>query len=249
MSENKSHYPKIRSVGLNGILVTFSDTATDAANRAAIAFRNAVDKLKWPEIAESSSTLVSAFFQIDLAQHNFVVISRKFKDVLGSENWINAELPAGRTLWTIPAVFGTYRAPQLVKAAEAAGLTVSEAKTELLATKMRVLTIGFAPGQPYLGTLGTSWNIPRQIELSPNVPAGALVAAVRQICLFTKDTPTGWHHIGQSAFKCFRPKSDVPFPLSPGDEVQFISISTRELAQIELHNPDGSGGALREVIT
>ena len=66
MSENKSHYPKIRSVGLNGILVTFSDTATDAANRAAIAFRTAIDKLKWPEIAESSSTLVSAFFQIDL---------------------------------------------------------------------------------------------------------------------------------------------------------------------------------------
>ena len=136
MSENKSHYPKIRSVGLNGILVTFSDTATDAANRAAIAFRTAIDKLKWPEIAESSSTLVSAFFQIDLAQHNFVVISRKFKDVLGSENWINAELPAGRTLWTIPAVFGTYRAPQLVKAAEAAGLTVSEAKTELLVNQL-----------------------------------------------------------------------------------------------------------------
>ena len=61
--------PTIRSVGLNGLLVTFGARATDAANRAAIAFRAEVDALAWPEIAESSSTLVSAFFRVDLAEH------------------------------------------------------------------------------------------------------------------------------------------------------------------------------------
>jgi allophanate hydrolase subunit 1 len=75
-----------------------------------------------------------------------------------------------------------------------------------------------------------------------------LVAAVRQICLFTKDTPTGWRHVGQSAFQCFRPRSDIPFPLSPGDEVQFTSITLQELASIEAHNADGNGAALQEVL-
>ncbi len=249
MTDQNFLYPKVRSVGLNGVLVTFGDRATDAANRAAIAFRTAVDAQNWPEIDESSSTLVSAFFRMDLSQHSFARMQDALQEILATQDWSDVALPAGRTLWTIPAVFGTDRAPQLAEAAEAAGLTVAEAVAELTAARLRVLTIGFAPGQPYLGTLGEAWNIPRQVGLSPNVPAGALVAAVRQICLFTKDTPTGWRHVGQSAFQCFRPDGATPFPLSPGDEVQFSAISAQELARIEVHNADGSGGALREVLT
>jgi len=248
MSQNHVDCPKIRSVGLNGVLVTFGDKATDAANRAAIAFRTAVDEQEWPEVMESSSTLVSAFFRTDLAEYSYDRLRARLNEVLQSRDWSNAALPAGRTLWTIPAAFGTSRAPQLAEAAEAAGLTTKEAEAELTATRLRVLTVGFAPGQPYLGTLGTAWDIPRQVGLSPNIPAGALVAAVRQICLFTKDTPTGWRHVGQSAFQCFRPRSDIPFPLSPGDEVQFTSITLQELASIEAHNADGNGAALREVL-
>lgn len=246
--QDVSFIPKVQSVGLNGLLVTFSNKATDAANRAAIAFRSEVDALGWPEIAESSSTLVSAFFRIDLSEHRFDDLKDRFEQLLATRDWSATTLPNGRVLWTIPAVFGGDRAPQLAEAAEAAGRSVAEAEVDLTSTRLRVLTLGFAPGQPYLGTLSEAWNIPRQVGLTPNVPAGALVAAVRQICLFTKDTPTGWRHVGQSAFACFRPLSDTPFPLSPGDEVQFTTITARELARIEAHNRDGLGGALREVL-
>ncbi|KIC49564.1 carboxyltransferase domain-containing protein [Tateyamaria sp. ANG-S1] len=248
MTADTTYTPRIRSVGLDGVLVTFGDTATDTANRAAIAFRDAVDAWNWDMVAESSSTLVSAFFRIDLAEHRFADISDRLRDVLATQDWSAAALPAGRTLWTIPATFGGDRAPQLAEAAEAAGLSEADALRDLTSTRLRVLTLGFAPGQPYLGTLGKAWNIPRQKELTPNVPTGALVAAVRQICLFAKDTPTGWRHVGQSAFKCFRPHGDTPFPLAPGDEVQFTDISARELAQIEAKVSDGSGGAVREVL-
>lgn len=249
MSDQPQPYPRVRSVGLSGVLVTFGDTATDAANRAAIAFRTEVDALGWPEIDESSSTLVSAFFRVDLARHSYAVLRERLQDVVGARDWSDVALPPGRTLWTIPAVFGTERAPQLGEAAEAAGLTMAEAEAELAAARLRVLTIGFAPGQPYLGTLGPAWDIPRQVGLSPNVPAGALVAAVRQICLFTKDTPTGWRHVGQTAFHCFRLRGETPFPLSPGDELCFAPITAAELARIEAHNADGSGGATREVLS
>lgn len=237
--------PIIRSVGLGGVLVTFGDTSADGANRAAIAFRGAVDALGWPEVAESSSTLVSAFFRVDLAQHRFEVIHDKLASVLEGQDWMTAALPGGRTLWTIPAVFGGERAPQFAEAADAAGLPEAEALAQLTSTQLRVLTIGFAPGQPYLGTLGEAWDIPRQVGLSPNVPQGALVAAVRQVCLFAKDTPTGWRHVGQSAFHCFRPLGDAPFPLTPGDEVQFTDITAAELARLEAHGEDG---AVREVL-
>ncbi|MEL6450391.1 MAG: carboxyltransferase domain-containing protein [Pseudomonadota bacterium] len=237
--------PLIRTVGLNGVLVTFGDRATDQANRAAIAFRNAVAAEGWREVRESSSTLVSAFFQIDLAEHGFAGIEARLAEVLARQDWTAAALPTDRALWTIPAVFGGDRAPQLDEAAEAAGMTTAQALTDLTSTRLRVLTLGFAPGQPYLGTLDAAWNIPRQVGLTPNVPAGALVAAVRQVCLFAKDTPTGWRHVGQSAFACFRPAAPTPFPLAPGDEVQFTDISAAELARLEAH---GTDGAVREVL-
>lgn len=240
--------PLIRSVGLDGVLVTFGDTATDAANRAALAFRTAVDAQGWPEVLESSSTLVSAFFRVDLSAVPFARIEAQLAALLDAQDWGAADLPAGRTLWTIPAAFGGARAPQLTEAAEAAGLTTAAALEALTTTRLRVLTLGFAPGQPYLGTLGPAWNIPRQVGLTPNVPAGALVAAVRQICLFAKDTPTGWRHVGQTAFACFRPTQAAPFPLSPGDEIRFEAVSEAELTRIEAHNDTGQGGAVCEAL-
>jgi len=248
MTDAAEYVPQVRSVGLDGVLVTFGDRATDAANRAAIAFRSAVDGQAWSEVSESSSTLVSAFFRVDLSEHRFEAVADKLRNVLDTQDWFAAALPEGRTLWTIPAVFGTDRAPQFAEAAEAAGLTEAEALRDLTATRLRVLTLGFAPGQPYLGTLGEAWNIPRQTQLTPNVPTGALVAAVRQICLFAKDTPTGWRHVGQTAFACFRPGGGTPFPLAPGDEVQFTDISASELARIEDTISDGTGGATQDVI-
>ncbi|GGX37602.1 hypothetical protein GCM10007385_00240 [Tateyamaria omphalii] len=245
MTTLSTYSPKVRSVGLDGVLVTFGDTATDEANRAAIAFRSAVDAQGWSEVSESSSTLVSAFFRIDLAEHRFEQLSDRLQSVLATRDWFAASLPEGRALWTVPAVFGGARAPQFDEAAEAAGLSKVDALRDLTSTRLRVLTLGFAPGQPYLGTLGDAWNIPRQKELTLNVPAGALVAAVRQICLFAKDTPTGWRHVGQSAFACFRPRGDTPFPLAPGDEIQFADISAVELSRIEDTVTNGSGGAIR----
>ena len=244
MAQDATYVPQVRSVGLDGVLVTFGDRATDAANRAAIAFRGAVDAEGWDDIAESSSTLVSAFFRVDLSVHAFDSIAARLNDVLARADWTKAPLPAG----TVPAGFGGNRAPQLDEAAEAAGLTAKQALRDLTSTRLRVLTLGFAPGQPYLGTLGEDWDIPRQQTLTPNVPAGALVAAVRQLCLFAKDTPTGWRHVGQTAFACVRPAGETPFPLAPGDEVAFAEISERELQRIEANNADGMGGAVREVL-
>ncbi len=43
-----SVFPKIATVGLSGILVTFADKMDNAANRAALSFRAAGDEQGWP---------------------------------------------------------------------------------------------------------------------------------------------------------------------------------------------------------
>jgi inhibitor of KinA len=243
-----SDFPLIRRVGLAGILVQFADTMSEPANRAAIAFRAAVEAQGWPDVNETSTSLVSTFVSTDLAATSPDALTEKLQDLLATRDWYQAPLPAGRTLWQIPTLYGTDAAPQLEEAAQAAGVCAQTAIEELSSAHMRVLTIGFAPGQPYTGELPPHWNIPRQQALTRSVPAGALVVAIRQLIIFTNASPTGWRHVGQTAFRTFRPDSSTPFALTPGDELCFPSVSAAEYDRIVAGDTSGNGGAQQQVL-
>ena len=235
--------PAIRDLGLTGILVTFSDSFSDAANRAALAFRSAVEAESLEGIEETSTSLASVYVQFDPTRIPGGRLKDRLSGLLADKDWSSAALPAGRRLWTIPVVLGGEQGPQFADAASVAGLGIDEARSQISAARLRVLTVGFAPGQPYMGELPASWDIPRLAELTPRVPGGALVAAIRQLIIFAGPTPTGWRHIGQTAFRCFRPESDSPFALTPGDEVGFRLIEAGELDDIASADETGDGGA------
>ena len=133
--------------------------------------------------------------------------------------------------------------------ARLAGLTVPEAVKTLSETRVRVQTIGFAPSQPYLGELPPAWDIPRQTELTPRAPVGALTVAIRQLVLFAVSTPTGWRHVGQTGFRTFRKNAVQPFALTPGDEMIFPSVSKHEFEKILAQDSAGNGGAERETLS
>ncbi len=242
-------FPVVRTVGIDGMLVTFADKMAEPANRAAIAFRDAVQAEGWPGVVETSTSLASAYLRFDLGMTSHRAIDDRLRELLQTRDWYDAPLPEGRKLWRIPTVYGTDLAPQLEEAAELAGLDVDTAVRRLSATRVRVLTIGFAPGQPYLGPLGAEFDIPRQTGLTPMVPSGALVLAISQFVLFANEAPTGWRHVGQTAFRCFRPDRKRKFVLSPGDEVLFESVSRTEYDRILARDTEGDGGAQVEEIT
>ncbi len=241
-------FPTLRTVGLSGILIQFADHYSDSANRAALTFRAAVTDASMPEVTETSTSLVSTFISVDLSAAKPEGIIDQLETLLGDQDWYAAPLPEGRTLWRVPTLYGTDRAPQLIEAAEAAGVTPEQAIEELSTARVRVLNIGFAPGQPYMSELPEHWNIPRQQSLTKSVPQGALVTAIRQLIIFTNASPTGWRHVGQTAFRTFRPESDTPFALSPGDEMCFPSVTEAEFNSIEARDTTGDGGAERETI-
>ncbi|KIN65527.1 Allophanate hydrolase family protein [Sulfitobacter noctilucae] len=242
-------WPKIRSVGVSGVLVTFAGAMSEPANRAALAFRAAVEAQDWPEVRETSTSLVSTYLEVDLAVTPLAAMTERLTNLLESRDWQSADLPPGRTLWHVPTVYGTDLAPQLEEAAAVAGVDVDAAVAEISASRVRVLTIGFAPGQPYMGELSKTWDIPRQQGLTKSVPAGALIIAIRQLIVFTNAAPTGWRHIGQTAFGTFLPKSERPFTLAPGDELTFPAISREEFDRIKSKDTSGLGGASREALS
>jgi KipI family sensor histidine kinase inhibitor len=230
--------PVVRTIGVDGLSVSFGPDLTEPANRAALALRAAVDHADLPGLIESATALTSTYLRFDLGQTDHTAMRRALDAVLAQRDWYGAPLPQGRRLWRVPAVFGTDLAPQLDDAAALAGLAPDEAIRQICAAPLRVQAIGFAPGQPYLGQLPPAWNIPRQTGLTPQVPVGAIAVAIRQMVLFSVPMPTGWRHVGQTALRLFRPDQPDPFLLRPSDEVQFIPVTPEALDRARAQ-PDG----------
>jgi allophanate hydrolase subunit 1 len=158
----------------------------------------------------------------------------------------DADLPAPTRRWHLPVAFGADAGPQLAEAAALAGLTQEAAVRQMVEADLRVLAIGFAPGQPYIGLLPDNWNQPRLSQLTPKVPAGALVVAVRQLVLFCNDSTTGWRQIGQTGFRPFWPHSSTPFRLEVGDAIRIEHVSQMDLAALAPERTEGLGGAWLE---
>jgi len=239
-------FPRIAWLGLDGLLVSFGAGLSEPANRAALALRAAIEAESWPWVEETTTSLVSTFLRFDALAADAGALRARLADLVASRDWTQAALPAGRKLWHVPAIFGTDLAPQLDEAAALAGLTPEAAIRDIAATRLRVQTIGFAPGQPYLGELPGHWTIPRQTDLTPRVPVGALCVAIRQMTLFSVSTPTGWRHVAQTALRLFRPDAAAPFLLRPGDEVLFQPVDRAAHDRLLAMGPDG--GATSEVL-
>ncbi|EPX82019.1 5-oxoprolinase subunit B family protein [Salipiger mucosus] len=246
MSPESGHFPMIRTVGTDGMLVSFGDRLSEAANRAALAFRAAVERAGWSGVEETSSSLVSAYLRFDPLGLSHADLTARLQDLIADRDWLEAPLPEGRRLHRIPTCYGGESGPQLAEAAEAAGMSEAEAVESLSGARVRVTALGFAPGQPYLGELPEAWDIPRQQDLTPQVPKGALVLAIRQFVIFSVTAPTGWRQVGQTAAPLFRMGDERPFLLAPGDEVIFPAVSEAEFANMRA---EAAGGASWEALS
>lgn len=233
-------FPRIAPAGLDGLVVSFADRFTDRANRAALALRAAVEAARWPEVVETAPSLVSVLVRFDPLATAPQVVGDRLQGLLDSRDWGDAAPGPARRL-VIPACFDPDLAPQIDEAAEAAGLPDRQSAIDsICGAELRVLTIGFAPGQPYLGELPACWDLPRQRNLTPRVPVGALGVAIRQMVLFAVDTQTGWRHAGQTAIRLFQPEAPDPFVLRPGDALRFEPVSAARLSALR---DDPMGGA------
>jgi KipI family sensor histidine kinase inhibitor len=243
------HMPDIAPLGADGLLVRFATTLDDAANRAVLEFAAALETDTPTGVAEISTALASVFVRFDRSETTRVALMQSLQSRLDAQDWLSLPEPAPNRRWQIPAAFGGAHGPQLAAVAGLLEMSEDEVVADLVAHPVRVLAIGFAPGQPYMGMLPDRWDIPRQQEITASVPAGALVAAVRQLIIFTAKAPTGWRQVGQTAFRPYRPDADQPFPLLPGDVLQFDPVSAEEFDRIRQSDTDGSGGARLEVLS
>lgn len=222
----------IHKMGEAGLLVELSGSLSMNANAGVLALRAAVEDAGWDGILETATSLKSLYVSFDPERLDHAALESHMRQLLAKRDWLQAELPMGRKRWHIPVLMGGEAGPQLAEAAAIAGLEASELIAMVAGTDLRVLTIGFAPGMPYLGQLPAALDIPRRQELNARVPMGSICLAIRQIVMFPRPTPTGWHWIGQSGFRGFDPDRAEPIPLSAGDEIRYHPQSEASFEQM-----------------
>ena len=224
LADETGDLPRVVPMGLRGILVQLSDRLDDAANRRALALAARIEAEvgagALAGVEEVAPSLGSVFLRIDpLRADRATIIGRigaLLKDMAGQGTAVSRR-------WTVPVAFGGAGGPDLDAVAAELGCTAQAAVEDLTAQDLRVMAIGFAPGLPYMGILPDRWDIPRKAGLTPKVPAGGIVVAVRQVILFPADTPTGWWHVGQSGLRAFRPGAADPFAFRAGGFLQLTA--------------------------
>lgn len=241
--------PEILPHGPDGLLLRLGLTVREETLSAVQMLRSALEARPPQGVEEIVGSLTSVYLRFDPARVTRAEVMAEAMAIAEETDLAAATLPPPTRRWTIPVVLGGDQGPQFTDMARAAGLSDETARKTLLNTPVRVLTIGFAPGLPYMGLLPPEWDVPRLAEITPNVPRSALVAAVRQVIIFTNPTPTGWRHIGQTAFRGFDIGRDPATLLQAGDEIRLEAMSPADLAALEADNPGGLGGARCEQLT
>lgn len=237
--------PEIRPLGLDGVIVRFAFHVSDEASAAVQAMLADLETSDFDGLTEIVPSLASVYLRFDTERYPRAAALKAIENLVSSRDWSRATVPQPNRTWRIPVSFGGNRGPELSEAATLSGSTESAAIEALVSADLRILAIGFAPGQPYFGLLPTEWDIPRKSELTPKVPAGALVVAVRQLVLFANPSPTGWRQIGYTPFRPFDLARAEPSVLQTGDAIRLIRVREDDIASIE-RSGDPLGGATLE---
>jgi KipI family sensor histidine kinase inhibitor len=137
----------------------------------------------------------------------------------------------GRT-HVVPVCYGGEAGPDLEAVAKATKLSAAEVVKLHTGASYQVAAIGFTPGFPYLWGMPEKLAVARRATPRVRVPAGSVGIGAGPTGIYPRETPGGWHIIGQTAVDLFNPsREDAPSLLAAGDTVKFKAVEKLEHAK------------------
>ncbi len=140
-----------------------------------------------------------------------------------------SRLSQGRgVLLEVPVCYDAEFAPDLAEVAGQVKLSPGEVVRRHAAPGHRVLMMGFAPGQPYIGGLDAALAVPRRATPRMRVPAGSIAIANAQTAVYPFEISGGWNVIGRTPLKVFDVTREPAALFTPGMNVRFVVIDRAE---------------------
>ena len=228
---NEDSLYRIFPLGDSAITLDFGNVIDEDINKKVIALFHSLNKEPLPGMIEAVPAYSSLAIYYDGSR-------LKKSGVLNTTiyEWVKEQLekrlqePLTQVdslsrLVKIPACYEKEFGLDLEEISAQKNITVEEIIYIHLSKTYRVYMLGFLPGFPYMGETDEQIKMPRKMQPRQRVEAGSVGIAGRQTGIYPLASPGGWQIIGRTPLKLFE---DSICLLSPGDNVQFYSISKHE---------------------
>ena len=181
------------------------------------------------DIVQSINSLLVIFDSSKISADDLIKELKRIEDI---ENCISKS----NKTWLIPVCYDFKYAVDLKNLAKEKKLSPSEIINIHKSKIYDVLSMGFLPGFMYMGFTDEKLHCERKEIPSLNIKKGSIGIALNQTCIYSQDSPGGWHIIGISPLDFFDLKSKNPCFAKPGDKIQFIEISSKKYQQMKKEN-------------
>jgi inhibitor of KinA len=228
---NEDSLYRIFPLGDSAITLDFGNVIDEAINKKVIALFHSLNNEPLPGMIEA----VPAYSSLAVYYDGFRL---KKSGVLNTTiyEWVKEQLEKRlqEPLTQVDSLSGLVKIPvcyekefglDLEEISAQKNITVEEIIHIHLSKTYRVYMLGFLPGFPYMGETDEQIKMPRKMQPRQRVEAGSVGIAGGQTGIYPLASPGGWQIIGRTPLKLFE---DSTCLLSPGDNVQFYSISKHE---------------------
>ena len=220
---------KISNIGDCGIACDFGDEISKDTNKEVIKFfsfvQDSAKAKKIKGILNCTPSYNKLIINFDLEK----IKSSELIQFIQKSDYSKITLPEKNKLIEIPICYDEEFALDIKTLEQKTKLNFKEIIKEHLKMDFFVYMIGFVPGHPFMGDLNKKLYLNRLQTPRVRVPKGS-VGIVEKFCnIYTFDSPGGWNIIGKTPLELFNINKNNPSILSPGDSVQFKSITKKEL--------------------
>ena len=181
------------------------------------------------DIVQSINSLLIIFDSSKISADDLIKELKRIEDI---EN----DISKSNKTWLIPVCYDFKYALDLENLAKEKNLSPIEIINTHKSKVYDVLSMGFLPGFMYMGFTNEKLHCERKEIPSLNIKKGSIGIALNQTCIYSQDSPGGWHIIGISPLDFFDLKSKNPCFAKPGDKIQFIEISSKKYQQMKKEN-------------
>jgi inhibitor of KinA len=216
--------PRILTSGDTALVVEFGDRVDPRLSGLVLALAQRVTHAALSGVVEVVPTFRSLMVHYDPL---LVTQAELRRAIIRMLTGLAASERSGRR-WLIPTCYDESVGLDLAEVAARTGLSAAELVALHSATTFHVYMMGFLPGFPYLGGLPKKLELPRRQTPRLKVPSGSVAIAMDMTCIYTLESPGGWHVLGRTPAVLFDLRRDPPVPLAAGDKVAFEPISLAE---------------------
>ena len=222
---------KLSNIGDCGILCDFGDQVNQKINANVTKLfhfiKEEVSKGNLKGILNYTTSYNKLIINFDLETTS----SSKIIDLLKSIDFSKLNFSQNKKKWTIPICYDFEM--DLENISKILKIDRDEITKIHLNTEYFIYMLGFIPGHPFMGDLNSKLFLNRLKTPRVKIPPGS-VGIVEKLCnIYPYEIPGGWNIIGRTPLKLFDKQNETsPCLLSPGDSVQFKSISKKEFKKL-----------------